>query len=155
MTSWLDHITSTDNDLVVIDTAGRYGKCDWYGTAAEVSGDWSYSTVDIGFLYDYEVGFPTLYVASSEDNRHKSDSNGSLIVHRVNLNFGKIGSYATTLTSKVGKDPYTEIYESNGLDSYETGEVPYLTEAVKTIPVYERNTNIDITLKSTNPTPAT
>ena len=154
-TSWLSDVTSTDNDLVVIDAEGRYGKCDRNGNDAEVVGDWSSSTVDIGFLYDYEVGFPTLYVAATEDNRYKSDTNGSLIIHRIRVNFGKVGSYATTLTSKVGKDPYTEIYESNTSDFYEAGEVPYLTEAARTIPVYERNTNIDITLKSTNPTPAT
>ena len=154
-TTWLADISSSTNDVAIIDADGRYGKGTRDGNALEVVGDWSSATVDIGFLYDYEVDFPTLYVSSSENNIFTSDANSSLVVHRIKLNFGKVGSYETTLTSKVGKDPYTEIYESNTLDAYEAGDVPYLSEKIKTIPVYERNTNVDITLKSTNPSPAT
>jgi len=154
-TTWLADISSSTNDVAIIDADGRYGKGTRDGNALEVVGDWSSATVDIGFLYDYEVDFPTLYVSSSDNNIFTSDANSSLVVHRIKLNFGKVGSYETTLTSKVGKDPYTEIYESNTLDAYEAGDVPYLSEKIKTIPVYERNTNVDITLKSTNPSPAT
>ena len=154
-TTWLADISSSTNDVAIIDADGRYGKGTRDGNALEVVGDWSSATVDIGFLYDYEVDFPTLYVSSSENNVFTSDANSSLVVHRIKLNFGKVGSYETTLTSKVGKDPYTEIYESNTLDAYEAGDAPYLSEKIKTIPVYERNTNVDITLKSTNPSPAT
>ena len=154
-TTWLADISSSTNDVAIIDADGRYGKGTRDGNALEVVGDWSSATVDIGFLYDYEVDFPTLYVSSTKDNKFTSDANSSLVVHRIKLNFGKVGSYETTLTSKVGKDPYTEIYESNTLDAYEAGDVPYLSEKIKTIPVYERNTNVDITLKSTNPSPAT
>ena len=154
-TTWLADVTATGNDIAIIDADGRYAKGTKDGDAIEVVGDWSSATVDIGFLYDYQVDFPTLYVTSSENQRFKSDANASLVIHRLKLNFGKVGSYATTLTSKVGKDPYTEIYESNTLDAYETGDAPYLAEKIKTIPVYERNTNVDITLKSTNPSPAT
>ena len=154
-TTWLADISSSTNDVAIIDADGRYGKGTRDGNALEVVGDWSSATVDIGFLYDYEVDFPTLYVSSSENNIFTSDANSSLVVHRIKLNFGKVGSYETTLTSKVGKDPYTEIYESNSLDAYEAGDAPYLSEKIKTIPVYERNTNVDITLKSTNPSPAT
>ena len=154
-TTWLADVSSSTNDVAIIDADGRYGKGTRDGNALEVVGDWSSATVDIGFLYDYEVDFPTLYVSSSDNNIFTSDANSSLVVHRIKLNFGKVGSYETTLTSKVGKDPYTEIYESNTLDAYEAGDAPYLSEKIKTIPVYERNTNVDITLKSTNPSPAT
>ena len=154
-TTWLADVSSSTNDVAIIDADGRYGKGTRDGNALEVVGDWSSATVDIGFLYDYEVDFPTLYVSSSDNNIFTSDANSSLVVHRIKLNFGKVGSYETTLTSKVGKDPYTEIYESNSLDAYEAGDAPYLSEKIKTIPVYERNTNVDITLKSTNPSPAT
>ena len=154
-TTWLSDVSSSTNDIAIIDINGRYSKATKDGSTIKVSGDWSNATVDIGFLYDYKVNFPTLYVSSTKDNRFTSDANASLVVHRIKLNFGKVGSYATTLTSKVGKDPYTEIYESNTLDNFSEGDAPYLSEAVKTIPVYERNTNVDITLKSTNPSPAT
>ena len=154
-TTWLSDISSSTNDIAIIDSDGRYNKGTRNNNLIEVSGDWTSSPVDIGFLYDYQVDFPTLYLSVTKGTASRTDVNASLIIHRINLNFGKIGSYATTLTSKVGKDPYTEIYESTSLDSYDIGDAPYLSSAIKTIPVYERNKNVDITLKSTNPTPAT
>ncbi len=154
-TTWLSDISSSTNDIAIIDSDGRYSKGTRNNNLIEVSGDWTSSPVDIGFLYDYQVDFPTLYLSSTKGTASRTDVNASLIIHRINLNFGKIGSYATTLTSKVGKDPYTEIYESTSLDSYDIGDAPYLSSTIKTIPVYERNKNVDITLKSTNPTPAT
>ena len=58
--------------------------------------------------------------------------------------------------SRVGKNDYTEVYESTELDEYDVSDAPYLEEFIKTIPVYERNKNVDITLKSqVTPAPAT
>ena len=54
-----------------------------------------------------------------------------------------------------GKDNYTEVYESTALDTYDASRVPYLEEDIKTIPVYEKNKNVEITLKSSHPAPAT
>ena len=76
-----------------------------------------------------------------------------MIVHRLKLNFGKVGLYETTLT-RVGKDPYTEVYESTFADDYEASDAPYISEEIRTIPVYERNENVNISLKSTHPAPA-
>ena len=89
-----------------------------------------------------------------EGENVRSDVNNSLTIHRVKLNFGKIGLYETTLT-RVGKSDYTEVYESTDLDEYDASDAPFLAEKVKTIPVYEKNDNVDILLKSTHPAPAT
>jgi len=153
-TTWLSKVSSSTNDIAIIDPDGKYIKGTKNSNAIEVVGDWSNSSVDIGFLYDYQVDFPTLYLSATKGTSSRTDVNASLIIHRINLNFGKIGSYETTL-NRTGKEPYTEIYESSSLDSYDAGDAPYLSETIKTIPVYERNKNVDITLKSTNPTPAT
>ena len=40
-------------------------------------------------------------------------------------------------------------------DEYEVGDAPYLLDEIKTIPVYEKNTNVEVTLKSEHPSPAT
>ena len=111
-------------------------------------------TLHIGYLYEYSVEFPRIYVTKAEGQRIRADVNASLIVHRLKLNFGKVGLYSTTL-NRVGKDPYTEIYESTELDEYDASDAPYLEEVVKTIPVYEKNKNVDIILKSSHPAPAT
>ena len=108
----------------------------------------------IGYLYPYQVNLPTLYPTKVDGARATADVNASLVLHRVKFHFGKVGLYETTL-ERVGKLPYTELYESTNLDEYDVGDAPYLEEFIKTVPVYERNTNVDITLKSSHPSPAT
>ena len=84
----------------------------------------------------------------------ESDVNSSLVVHRIKLHFGKIGLYETTL-ERVGKPDYTEVYESTELDEYQVSDAPYIEEFIKTVPVYEKNTNVDVILRSSHPAPAT
>ena len=50
---------------------------------------------------------------------------------------------------------YTEVYESTELDEYEASDAPFVEEVIRTVPVYEKNINVDITVKSTHPSPAT
>ena len=158
---WIDQVSSPNGTLVVVDVdsgasrIGRYAECTVInGDDFTVPGDWSTGTHYIGYLYEYSVQFPTIYNTKTEGNRTTADVNASLVIHRINLSFGKIGLYETTL-SRVGKDDYTEIYESALSDEYDVSDAPYLSEKIKTIPVYEKNKNVDITLKSSHPAPTT
>ena len=158
--SWLSSVTTPNHDLVVIDTntnsarVGRYAKPTVSGTNFTLPGDWSSATLTIGYIYPYQVKIPTLYPTKIEGSRSTADVNSSLVLHRVKFHFGKIGLYETTL-ERVGKTDYTEVYESTELDEYDASDAPYLEEFIKTIPVYEKNTNVEITLKSSHPAPAT
>jgi len=158
--SWLSSVTTPNHDLVVIDTdtnsarVGRYAKPTVSGTNFTLPGNWSSATLTIGYIYPYQVKIPTLYPTKIEGSRSTADVNSSLVLHRVKFHFGKIGLYETTL-ERVGKTDYTEVYESTELDEYDASDAPYLEEFIKTIPVYEKNTNVEITLKSSHPAPAT
>lgn len=158
--SWLSSVTTPNHDLVVIDTntnsarVGRYAKPTVSGTNFTLPGDWSSATLTIGYIYPYQVKIPTLYPTKIDGSRATADVNSSLVLHRVKFHFGKIGLYETTL-ERVGKTDYTEVYESTELDEYDASDAPYLEEFIKTIPVYEKNTNVEITLKSSHPAPAT
>ena len=158
--SWLSSVTTPNHDLVVIDTdtssarVGRYAKPTVSGTNFTVPGNWSSATLTIGYIYPYQVKLPTLYPTKIDGSRSTADVNSSLVLHRVKFHFGKIGLYETTL-ERVGKTDYTEVYESTELDEYDASDAPYLEEFIKTIPVYEKNTNVEITLKSSHPAPAT
>ena len=157
---WLNTVTTPNHQLVVIDTnsnssrVGRYAKATVSGTSFTLPGNWSGVTLTIGYIYPYEVKFPTLYPTKVTGAQSISDVNSSLVIHRIKLHFGKIGLYETTL-ERVGKSDYTEVYESTELDEYDASDAPYLEEFVKTVPVYEKNTNVEITLKSSHPAPAT
>ena len=158
--SWLNTVTTPNHDLVVIDTnssstrVGRYAKPTISGTSFTLPGNWSGVTLTIGYIYPYEVKFPTFYATRREGNSSRADVNSSLVLHRIKFHFGKIGLYETTL-ERVGKNDYTEVYESTELDEYDASDAPYLEEFIKTVPVYEKNTNVDITLRSSHPAPAT
>ena len=108
----------------------------------------------IGYLYEYYVSFPKFYLTRVEGDQARSDVNSSLVVHRVKLNFGKSGLYETTL-ERVGKDDYTEVYESTFADDYLVSDAPYVPDQIQTVPVYEANNNVNLLLKSSHPAPAT
>jgi len=156
---WLNTVTTPNHDLVVIDSntnstrVGRYGKPTVSGTSFTLPGQWTDSYI-IGYLYPYEVKFPTFYATKTDGTVSRSDVNSSLVLHRIKFHFGKIGLYETTL-ERVGKNDYTEVYESTELDEYDASDAPYLEEFIKTVPVYEKNVNVDVTLKSSHPAPAT
>ena len=158
--SWLNTVSSPNHDLVVIDTntnstrVGRYAKPTISGTSFTLPGNWSSATLTIGYIYPYEVQFPTFYPMKMAGEKTTSDVNSSLVVHRIKLHFGKIGLYETTL-KRVGKSDYTEVYESTELDEYDASDAPYLEEFIKTVPIYEKNTNVDVILRSSHPAPAT
>ena len=151
---WLANVTTPEYTLAVVDNTGRYGKPTVSGTSFTLPGDWSSTTLTIGYVYDYEVKIPRLYPVKIKGEASAADVHASLVIHRIKLHFGKIGLYETTL-KRVGKVDYQEEYESTQLQEYDVGDAPYLEEFIKTIPVYERNTNVDIILKSTHPAPAT
>ena len=161
--SWLNTVTTPNHELVVIDEGGtpaptkdqgRYAKCTVSGTSFTVPGNWQGVTLTIGYLYPYEVKFPTFYATRQVGNATRSDVNSSLVLHRLKLHFGKIGLYETTL-ERVGKNDYTEVYESPIMDIYNASRAPYLEEHIQTVPVYEKNTNVDVILRSSHPAPAT
>jgi hypothetical protein len=161
--SWLSSVTGGTSNLVIIDEGGtpaptdgegRYAECTVSGTSFTVPGNWQGITVTIGYLYEYSVKIPRIYPTRQQGEQVRADVNASLVIHRVKFHFGKIGTYETTL-ERVGKSDYTELYESTILDAYDASRGPYLEEYIKTVPVYERNMNVDITLKSSHPSPAT
>ena len=158
--AWLPSVTTPNYDLVILDTnagatrVGRYAKPTVSGTTFTVPGNWSGQTLTVGYLYEYLVEFPRIYPVRVQGEVQRADVNSSLVVHRLKLHFGKVGLYETTI-KRVGKNDYTEIYESTVLDEYDVSDAPYLPEYIKTIPVYEKNKNVDIFLKSSHPAPAT
>ena len=159
--SWMPQVTTPNYGLAIVDINSNATRIARYAeptttstTSFTVPGDWSGVTLKIGYLYEYLVEFPRIYPTKVSGEKSFADVNSSLIVHRVKLHFGKIGLYETNL-KRLGKSDYPDVYDSNDLDEYEVSDAPYLEEHIQTIPVYEKNKNVDITLKSSHPAPAT
>ena len=132
---------------------GRYGKVTVNGSNLEVDGDWTGADLQLGYLFDYLVELPTLYPTKVEGNKRKADTRSSLVIHRLKFNFGNVGIVDTTL-KRTGRPDYTETYESLEWDN-PANSVNIASEYIHTIPVYERNTNLTVQVKSSHPSPTT
>ena len=102
--------------------------------------------------YLTKLEFPTVNVLKAEQQAFRADTTSSLVVHRLNYNFADIGSYEFVL-KRDGMDNHTVLYESRYMDAYEADEDPLVLEVERTVPVYTRNTSLDVTLKSDFPHP--
>ena len=117
-------------------------------------GDWTGHDLILGYLFDMEVEFPTIYTTQTTGNTTISNINGSLVIHRVKFNFGASGMY-TTILDRVGKPQYTETWEPPLADVYSANKVGINDQITQTVPTYEKNKNLTLTLKSSHPAPAT
>ena len=126
-------------------------------------GNWKTSTKDgssvntdvvIGYEYEFEVELPKLYVTRSEGDKIRAETRGSLVIHRMNFDFGDVGVIDVTLKRK-GRSDYTYTVESLEWDNIQASKPAIADGYVHTIPAYERNTNLNVLLKSNHPSPAT
>ena len=140
-------------DITSGDDIGRYALATVNGGNLEIPGDWT-TTFVLGYLFDMEIKFPTIYFTQSSGDTHKAEIRGSLVVHRLKLNLGNAGRYKT-LIERTGKPDYTETWEPAKADFYNANQVDFTEEVVQTVPVYETNTNLTVTHKSTHPSPTT
>ena len=120
----------------------------------EWDGDWTGHDIIVGYLFDMEIEFPTIYPTQTSGDTTISNINGSLVIHRVKLNFGAAGMY-TTILDRIGKPQYSETWEPLLADSYKANKVGINDQITQTVPTYEKNKNLTLTLKSSHPAPAT
>jgi hypothetical protein len=149
----------SSNQLAAYDTDagnnfGRYADITVNGSNLEIAGDWSNETFTIGYLFDMKVELPTIYFGYKDGEKFRTDTRSDLVVHRVKFNFGDIGLYKFTL-DRDGKPQYVEEREVNRADQQTSNTPTFLAEDVETIPTYERNKNLKITVSSKHPSPAT
>jgi hypothetical protein len=142
-------------DVDAGDQLGRYAKVNINGSNYEIDGDWSSQTFLIGYLYTMQVDLPTIYYTTLSNERWRADTRSNTIIHRIKLGFGPVGLYETKLTRR-GKEDYTEEHEPTPADAYSSNTAAIVDDIIlKTIPVYDRNINTALTVKSTHPAPAT
>ena len=137
------------------DQLGRYGLITINGSNLEIDGNWSSQTFLIGYQFTMQVDLPTIYYVTREGENFRADTRSSLVLHRAKFGFGPIGLYETTL-SRTGRVDYTEVHELTGADRYTANNSSTLEDnLLREVPIYDRNINVALTVKSTHPAPAT
>ena len=138
-----------------INTLGRYNKAYFVGNNIEVDGDWRGTNITLGYLFTMEVELPTIFYITQSGENWRADTRANTILHRVKFGFGPIGLYETTL-KRTGRVDYTEVFELTAADGYQATTSPINDDNnLRTVPIYDRNLNTNLTIKSTHPAPAT
>ena len=134
---------------------GRYGLITINGSNLELDGDWSGETFLIGYQFTLEVKLPTIYYLTQSGQNWRADTRANTVIHRVKFGFGPIGLYETTLT-RTGRTDFTEVFEVSSADQYAANTGAIVDDNIlRSVPVYDRNINATLTIKSTHPAPAT
>ena len=102
-----------------------------------------------------QVDLPTIYYVTREGENFRADTRSSLVLHRAKFGFGPIGLYETTL-NRVGRVAYTEQFELTSADQYKANTSSKIDDnKIREVPIFDSNTNVLLTVKSTHPAPAT
>lgn len=133
---------------------GRFEEVTVDNNIITINGSWRDAGLILGYLFEMLVEFPTIYPQTKSGDAVRSDVRGSLTVHRIKLNLEDAGVYESTL-GRLGKSDYVQLYECRQQDGYKASTIAYAKDKNQTIPVYERNTNVTLTLTSSHPSPCT
>lgn len=117
-----------------------------------VEGDWSDSELAFGYGYESIFEFPAPYVKTDAGGKKVSDTNASLTIHRCKFNMG-IHSYCEFHLERFGKDSWVIPHEARLMDEYRANRPPIEYLEIITVPVYDRNVNYNLSLKSEHPGP--
>ena len=147
------------NQLVAYDedtgnNLGRYGKITVNGSNLELDGNWSNETFFIGYQFTMQVDLPTIYVSRLEGEAYRSDSRANTVIHRVKFAFGPIGLYKTIL-NRTGRNNFEQEFEVTNANTYSANTAAIRNDnKLYSVPVYDKNLNVTLTVKSEHPAPA-
>ena len=100
------------------------------------------------------VLLPKFFVQKISGEKTVNEERGSLVIHRVKPLFGRVGeNYA--IVRRTGKVDFRRDFVSSTYDKYLFEDVLVEDEFQGVIPVYEKNNNFTLIIKSTSPLPAT
>ena len=145
-------IDDTANPAVAI---GNYAEATVSGNNIVIPGNWTGQAFYIGYLYTMSVTIPTIYYTQREGENFVADTRANTILHRVKLGFGPVGFYQIEL-QRTGKPTWNEKYEVTPANTVTANSPGVFDDNIlRTVPIYDRNTNATLIVKSTHPSPAT
>ena len=108
----------------------------------------------IGYAYEMDVQFPVIYPVKGTGDSAKSDVQGSLTIHRFKVNTNSTGTFQMELGRKY-RDTFSTTHEAKTFDSYLADDIAIGEVDETVVACYDRNTNVDLHLKSSYPLPVT
>ena len=126
------------------------------GTATTATCDLSITdqSLFVGYSYEMDVQFPVIYPTKGQGDSARSDVQGSLIIHRFKVNTNSTGTFQMELGRK-HRDTFSTTHEAKTFDSYNADDIAIGEVDETVVACYDRNTNVDLHLKSSYPLPVT
>ena len=121
-------------------------------TQLEFDGDWTGKTLLFGYNNGIIIEFPTVFVSQTAGEKSRSDTRSSLVLHRFHFNFTELGECEILLDRK-GRPPSVLNFSAAETGSYKLNHYPVVEDYIQTIPIYEKNTNIKLSILSNDPLP--
>ncbi len=127
-------------------TAGAY--------YADIDGDYRGRNLITGYIYNMEVDLPKFFVTKSEGQSVLSDFTSDLIIHRIKVSTGLSGpvKYQINIT---GRPEWSNTIEAVSPYVYDLNNVNLSSNAVHTVPIYQRNDNLSLKIIGDSPLPVT
>ena len=97
----------------------------------------------VGSKYETRITFPAIYPR----NKDSSDVTANLTIHRLKLSTGLAGVYELDI-NRYGYDPYHILVEQTHMDEYLSDEIPVRGQHIETVPIYTRNKNLRVTMRT-------
>ena len=118
----------------------------------DIDGDYRGRDILIGYIYNMEVTLPKFFVTKSENQTTVSDFTSDLIIHRVKVSTGLSGpvKYDVSIT---GRPEWSNTIEATAPNTYDLNSVNMSADAVHTIPIYQRNSNLTFKIIGDTPFP--
>jgi len=118
----------------------------------DIDGDYRGRDLIIGYIYNMEVTLPKFFVTQAEGQSASSDFTSDLIIHRVKVSTGLSGpvKYDVTIT---GRPEWSQTIEATAPYTYDLNNVNMSADATHTVPIYQRNENLNFKIIGDTPFP--
>lgn len=118
----------------------------------DLDGDYRGRDLIIGYVYDMTVELPKFYLTKSGDDSAASDITADLIVHRMKVSTGLSGpvTYQINIT---GIPTWNNVINVTLPNQYVLNNVNIAAEAIHSVPLYQRNSNLLIRIVGSTPFP--
>jgi len=125
-------------------TAGAY--------YADIGGDYRGRDLIIGYIYTMEVELPQFFITTTEGQSATTDFTSDLIIHRIKVSTGLSGpvKYQVTIT---GRPEWSNTIEAVAPYDYTLNNVNMAADAIHTVPIYQRNENLNLKIIGDSPFP--
>ena len=119
---------------------------------ADVDGDYRGRDLIIGYIYTMTVELPQFFVTQSEGQSATTDFTSDLIIHRIKVSTGLSGSvkYQISIT---GRPEWSNTIEAVAPYDYVLNNVNMAADAIHTVPIYQRNENLNLKIIGDSPFP--